>query len=82
MEDPRDGKFNLYLDGWDVSTLVMLKADKFKAFTAEEWERHKKKKKKIRHNTNNDRYTAKNNISSDDAYIRGFISLQEYRHRY
>ena len=82
VEDPRDGKFNLCLNGWDVSTLVMLKADKFKAFTAEEWERHKQVSQKIRHNTNNDRYTAKNNISPDDAYIRGFISLQEYRQRY
>ena len=89
VEDPRDDKFNndelnLYLEGWDVSTLVMLKADKFKAFTAEEWERHKQVSQKIKHNDNtNSSSSAKNNknISDYTSYIKGLISLQELRKR-
>ncbi|MBR6356402.1 MAG: hypothetical protein IKR92_06080, partial [Alphaproteobacteria bacterium] len=79
VEDPHDDKFNMHLDGWDVSTLVMIKADKFKAFTEEEWENHKLITGKIKHNnTNSSLPDRKNkNISDDIASIKGLISLQE-----
>ena len=43
-------KYKNYLEGWEVSSLVMLKADKFNAYTEEEWQTHRRLVDKINHN--------------------------------
>ena len=84
VEDPHDDKFNLCLDGWDVSTLVILKADKFNAYTEEEWQTHKRITGKIKHsNDTNSKSSGERNKNIPDhlAYIKGLISLEEYYKR-
>lgn len=84
VEDPNDEKFDREMGGWDVSSLVILKADKFNAYTEEEWQTHKRIIGKIKHSndTNSKSSGEKNsNISNYRAYIKGLISLDEYYKR-
>ena len=57
VSDENDPKFRYF---WMVDSLVVLKADKFDAYTEKEWQEHKRLSQKIKHHGQTDKCSSRN----------------------